>query len=221
MSKIFDADSPLLRFLTRVADVMILNLLFVATAIPVVTIGASLTALNYTAMKLVAHESESVTDDYLRSFRSNFRQATVLGLVMGLLALVLWAWYVVATNLDVHPLVRLVLLAVVFLIAFRVVAAALYVFPYQAKFEGGVRDVLRNSRLMSIRHLFSTLTMLAVTVLPVVITVFYPRVTAYGLLWFLFGFAGIAVVNALVFTSVFSRYIPEPEPEPEPSAAVA
>jgi uncharacterized membrane protein YesL len=214
MSKFFDADSPLLRFLTKVADVMILNLLFIATSIPVVTIGASLTALSYSAMKLVADESESVTGDFLRSFRSNFRQATALGLVVGLLALVLWAWYVVATNLDAHAVVRMVLLALVFLIAFRFVAAALYVFPYQAKFEGTIRDVLRNSRLMSIRHLFATLAMVVVTVLPVVITVFYPKVTGYGLLWFLFGFAGIAVVNAFLFTGIFSKYVPQPEPSP-------
>lgn len=207
MSRIFHPDSPLLRFLNQVADLMILNLLFVATSVPVVTLGASLTALNYTAMKIVTGKSTSVTDDYLRSFRTNFRQATVLGLAVVLLALVLGAWYVVVEGFAVPAVVRIVLLAVFYLVAFRFALTVLYVFPYHATFENSVREVLNNARLMSLRHLFGSLTIAAVTALPVVITVFYPRVTVYGLLWFLIGFAGVAVVNGVLFTRIFRTYI--------------
>ncbi|MGI5190309.1 YesL family protein [Promicromonospora sp. CA-289599] len=223
MSKIFHPDSPLLRFLDKVADVMILNLVFVATAIPVVTLGAALTALNYTAMKIVSGESTSVAGDYLRSFRTNFKQATLLGLTVVGLALVLAAWYVVVDNLDVPIIVRVVLLVVFYLVAFRFVLATLYVFPYNATFENTVLEVLNNSRLMSLRHLFGSLAIAAVTVLPVVVTVFYPRVAVYGLLWFLIGFAGIAVVNAILFTRIFRTYITAPttdsiaEPTVEPA----
>jgi uncharacterized membrane protein YesL len=199
-----------MRFLTNVADLMILNILFVVLSVPVVTLGATLTALNDTAMKIVSGECTSVTGDFLRSFRTNFRQATLLGLAVGALALVLAAWYVVVENLDVPAVLRLVLLAVFYLVAFRFVLMALYAFPYHAKFENSVWEVLNNSRLMSLRHLFSSLTVLAVTALPVVITIFYPQVTVFGLLWFLIGFAGIAVVNAVVFTRVFGTYITEP-----------
>ncbi len=214
MSRIFHPDSPLLRFLDKVADVMILNLVFVATAIPVVTLGAALTALNYTAMKIVSGESTSVASDYLRSFRTNFKQATLLGLAVVGLALVLAAWYVVVDNLDGPIIVRIVLLVVFYLVAFRFVLATLYVFPYNATFENTVLEVLNNSRLMSLRHLFGSLAIAAVTALPVVVTVFYPRVAVYGLLWFLIGFAGIAVVNAVLFTRIFRTYITEPTTEP-------
>ncbi|PUB23538.1 putative membrane protein YesL [Promicromonospora sp. AC04] len=219
---IFDADSPLLRFLTRIADLMILNLVFVATSVPVVTLGASLTALNYTAMRIGTNECESVTGDYLRSFRANFRQATLLGLVVAFLALVLAAWYVAVEVLDLSPVAQLVLQAICYLVAFRVVLVALYAFPYLAKFENSLRDVLNNSRLMSARHLAASLTVVVVTALPVVITVFYPASTAYGLLWFLIGFAGTAFVNGVVFTSVFDKYIaPKTTVSPESSAESA
>lgn len=208
MSRFFHPDSPLLRFLTRIADLMILNLLFVATSLPVVTLGASLTALNYTAMKIVADEHESVTGDYFRSFKANFRQATLLGLAVAFLVLVLGAWYVAVEILDLSAVVRFVLQAICYLVAFRVVLVALYAFPNLAKFENTVPEVLNNARKMSIRHLFASLAVLTATALPVVVTVFYPAATAYGLLWFLIGFAGIAFVNAGVFTAVFGRYIP-------------
>lgn len=205
--RLFDADSPLLRFLTKVADLMILNLVFLVTSLPVVTLGASLTALNYTAMKIATNECESVTGDFFRSFRANFRQGTLLGLAVAFLALVLAAWYLAVELLDLPALAQFVLQAICYLVAFRVVLAALYAFPYLAKFDNSVREVLNNSRLMSLRHLFASLTVLAVTALPVVITVFYPAATVFGLLWFLIGFAGTAFVNGFVFTSIFGKYI--------------
>lgn len=207
LDAIFDANSPLLRFLTKVADLIVLNLLFVATSVPVVTLGASLTALNHTAMKIVTNEHESVTGEYFRSFRANFRQGTLLGLAVAFLALVLAAWYVAVDVLHISALAQLVLQAICYLVAFRAVLAALYAFPYLAKFENSVLEVLNNSRLMSLRHLFTSLVILAITALPVVITVFYPGATGYGLLWFLIGFAGTAFVNGFAFTSIFDKYI--------------
>lgn len=56
----FVIDSPVMRFLGRIGDIMILNLVFVATSLPVVTIGAALSALYAVAMKLARGEDPSV-----------------------------------------------------------------------------------------------------------------------------------------------------------------
>jgi len=172
-----------------------------------VTLGASLTALNFTAMRIGTGECNSVTGDYFRSFRRNFRQATVIGLVLALLIGVLTAWYVVVTNLAFGALAELVLLAIWYVLAFTLAAAGLFVFPYLANFEGRTRDVLRNARLLSWKHPLTALAALALIALCVTITVFYPQVTGYGLFWLLVGFAGIAVVNGFLFTRIFSKYI--------------
>ena len=206
---VFEAGSPLLRLLTRVADLMILNLLFLATSLPVVTLGASLTALSGTAMRIARGTSESTSGDYLRALRRNLRQGTVLGLVVAGLGLVLAAWWVVLDGLDVPVPVRLILYAVCGVLAVRLTLVALYAFPYLATFDDDLRTVLRNARLMSVRHAFASLALLAVTGLPVVVTVFYPQVTVYGLLWLLVGFAGVALLNGIVLTGVFATYAPE------------
>lgn len=215
---VFEAGSPLLRFLTRFADLMILNLLFLATSLPIVTLGASLTALSGTAMRIARGESESTSGDYLRALRRDLRQGTRLGLIVGGLGLVLAAWWVVIGGLDVPGLVRLILYAVCGVLVFRLTLVALYAFPYLATFDDGLRTVLRNARLMSIRHPFASLGLLAVTGLPVVVTVFYPRFTVYGLFWFLFGFAGVALLAGIVLTGVFATYAPELALEPSDDA---
>ena len=207
MNTLFSADSDLMRGLTKLADVMILNFLFIVTSLPVVTLGASLTALNFTAMRIGTGECVSVSADYFRSFRRNFRQATLIGLILALLAGVLAAWYAVLTTFALDPVVELILFATWYLLAFNLAIMALFVFPYHAMFEGRTRDVFRNARLMSWRHPLTSLATLALIALCVTATVFYPQAAGYGLLWLLVGFAGIAVINGLLFTRVFSTYI--------------
>ena len=210
MGGIFAPDSVLMRFLTRIADLMILNLVFIATAIPFVTLGAALTALNFTAMRIVRGTCESVTGDYFGSFRQNFRQATWLGFVLLLLAGVFGAWFVVVTNLSVGAIAELILLAIWYLLAFAFALNVLFVFPYLANFEGTMREVLRNARLMSWKHPLVSLTAFAIIALSIVVTLFYPQVTAYGLLWLAIGFAGTAFLTGALFTRVFDRYAAQP-----------
>jgi uncharacterized membrane protein YesL len=196
-----------MRSLSKVADMMLLNLLFIATSIPIVTLGASLTALNFTAMRIATDKCPSVTADYFRSFHQNFRQATIVGLVLVCLTIVFAAWYVVVPTLALGAVAELILLAIWYVLAFNFAMMVLFVFPYLASFEGRTRDVFRNARLMSWKHPLTALIALAVIVLSVGVTVFFPQATGYGLIWLAIGFAGIATINGRLFASIFSKYI--------------
>jgi len=207
VATLFSPDSSLMRGLTRLADLMILNLLFIATSLPLITLGASLTALNFVAMRIAAGTTDEISRDYFRSFRRNFRQATIIGLVLAVLAGVLAAWFIVLTNLVIGALAEFALLAIWYVLAFSFATTVIFVFPYLAKFEGRSRDVLRNARLLSWKHPLTTLGALAIIALSATVTFFYPYATGYGLLWLLVGFAGIAAINGIMFNRVFDRYI--------------
>ncbi|GAA2972258.1 putative membrane protein YesL [Microbacterium terrae] len=209
MNAIFAPDSALMRVLTRIADLAILNILFIVTSLPIVTLGASLTALNSVALRIAAGSDRTITGDYFRSFRRNFRQATLLFGILVLLVAVLAGWWIVVTVLVTEPVLRFILLAVWFVLTFMFTMAALYVFPYLATFEGTIREVLRTARLMSLRHPLPPLTVIALTALLAVVSIFSPQATGYGLLWLAIGFAGIAFLGAVVFIRVFNRYAPE------------
>lgn len=214
--EIFSADSTLMRILSRIADVMLLNICFLATALPVVTIGASLTALNFTAMRIATGRCESVTGDFFRSFRQNLRQATALWVVLLAFGGVLAVWYVLIPQLALGAIGQLVVWGVWFVVAFASAMNALFVFPYLARFEGTVREVLRNARLMSWRHPLASLSVLALLALSAGVTAFVPQATGYGLLWLVIGFAGLAIVAGAIFARVFERYQPA---APAPVAA--
>ena len=208
MSGIFASDSALSRLLSKVADLMILNILFIVTSLPIVTIGASLTALNFVALRYPKNQYESIPRDYLRSFKQNFRQATISWGVLVLVGAALAAWYVLVTNLTLGAVVQLILLVVWYVLAVAFVGTALWVFPYLSRFEGSTREVFRNARLMSWRHPLATLTIVVILGLSILLTVFYPQLVGYGLFWFVIGFAAVAVLQGLMFARVFRKYAP-------------
>ena len=74
-------DSDFMIMLGRIADYVILNVLCVIFSIPLFTVGAAVTAKYYVAMKLARKEEPNVFKAFIKSFRDNFKQATLLWLL--------------------------------------------------------------------------------------------------------------------------------------------
>ncbi len=210
MAALFAIDSPLMRGLSRLADLIVLNLLFIATSLPLVTLGASLSALNFTAMRIATDQCDTVVADYVRSFRRNFWQGMVIEAVLVLFAAALAAWFEVITAYVADSVVELLALALWYIIAFGFATTVVFVFPYLANFEGRTREVLRNARLLSWKHPLTSLATMVLLSLCIIVTMFYPQVTAYGMLWLMIGFAGFAAVTGRLFARVFRQYAPMP-----------
>ena len=79
---IFNYDNPVWRFIGKLGDLMILNILWVICSIPIFTMGASTTAVYYVTMKLVRGDDGYTLRNYFKSFKDNFKQATVICLLM-------------------------------------------------------------------------------------------------------------------------------------------
>ena len=77
MGRLFDTDNIVWRFLGRVADLVILNFLFLLCSIPIVTIGASWTALYSVTLKAVKNEESYIAKGFLEGFKENFKQSTI------------------------------------------------------------------------------------------------------------------------------------------------
>ena len=70
---LFNYDNPVWRFIGKLGDLIILNILWMITSIPIVTIGASTTALYYVTLKLVRDEDGYTIKSFFKSFRDNFK----------------------------------------------------------------------------------------------------------------------------------------------------
>lgn len=209
MSKLFRMDSPLMRFLTKIADLMVLNILFCVTSIPLITIGASWTALYSVTLKMVRDEEGSVSRSYFRSFRQNFGQATLLWLgVLAVLALLV---------LDIRVLNGMsegtapgLLRVGVEILALLGIMVLQYLFPSLARFEASLADTLKNACMMALAHLPKTALMTAAAVGAVWITLINNTTIAVGLMvWPLIGFALMAFGNSGILRKIFDNYVPK------------
>jgi len=145
LERLFNHDSSFWRAMGWVADVVWLNVLVVASCLPVVTAGAGLTALTDTARRLSQDADRGVTRTFLASFRANLRQGTALWLVVGPTGLALLGSWVFLRLPEL--LVLKVLLSTVYLLTFPLVWAM------QARFDNDVLSTLRNALVVTFARL--------------------------------------------------------------------
>lgn len=211
MSKFFNPDGPLMRFMTKLADLMILNILFLVTSLPVVTVGAAWTALSYVTLKMVRDEEGAIARSYFRAFRQNFRQATVLWLGVLAIGAVLVLDFRVLSGAEAAwaGFLRLAL----GLLAAALVMILQYLFPVLARFDASLKDTLKNAALLALAHLPKTALMTAAAVGAAVISLWSSlTVSVAVLVWLMIGFAAMAFGNAGILAKIFEQHLPKQEP---------
>ena len=213
MGRFFNLDSPFVAFMNRVADLMILNVLFVICCIPVITIGPAVTALYYVTLKMARNEESYIAKSYFKSFKQNFRQ----GLVMWLIDLLLIGIFVLDFSVlngritgvenpgtPMFTVVRVILMVLAFLMLF----AFSFTFPVLAKFDNTIKNTYRNAFLMSIRHFPTALVTTLLWGVVLLSGYLFPQVIIAHLL-ILFSLA--AFISSFLFVKAFDNYIPKEE----------
>ena len=84
----FGIDSKFYEVVSRIADLVVLNLLFVLCSLPIITIGASTTALYGVTKKMAENREGYICRNYFRLFKENFKQSTMMWIILLLLALI-------------------------------------------------------------------------------------------------------------------------------------
>ena len=207
--KLLDPDSPIMSFLARVADLVILNVLWLLCCLPVVTAGASTTAMYHVVRHLQEESISSVTRDFFRSFKSDFRQATpvYLLLLIPAAAVVMNAWILSAQSSDVVPVyVRAIWMVSALMLTFVVS----FVYPVMAYFDDTVWKTLRTAAVLAVAKLPRTVLISAINLLPIIILfVSLPFFLRSSIFWLLIGGSLTAYLNMLILRPVFKKIIDE------------
>ena len=209
MGRFFNMDNKFFVFMGKIADLCMLNLLCIICCIPIVTAGASLTALYYVTMKMVRNEEAYIFRSIFRSFKQNFKQATVINIIMLAAAALLYIDTNIAGKMGQPAGKILGMIFAAFTLLY--VMILLYVYPLLAKFYNSVKNTFKNAILMAIRHLPYTILMLLICACPILI-LFIPSFQiqmSLIMLVILFGPAVIAYGNSHFFVRIFDKYIPE------------
>ena len=186
MSKIFDLDSPFMRVLNRVADLMILNFLMIICCIPIITIGAACTGMHYVLLKIVRGEEGYLVRGFFKSFKQNFRQATILWLIMLLVIAVYIGDFLIFTYSGVK--FPTILVIAILGLALVLLMVAVYVFPVLSRFDNTVKNTIKNAFCMAVLNLPKTIMMVVLMALPTVIWYFWPYA---GIFVIIFGISAL------------------------------
>ena len=162
--KLFNLDSPLMQALGKMADLMWLNVLTLICCLPIITAGASLTALNYMALKIARNEECYITKGFFKSFKENFRQSTLIWLILLLAFAVLAGDFYIMWNSEGD--FSKILWGVIMAVAIMLVFTMMFVFPVQAKFANPVFRTLKNAFLMSLMQFPKTILMVIMYAIP-------------------------------------------------------
>lgn len=201
---IFGYNSPFARFVNRLVDVIVLSLLTLLCSLPIITIGASFSALYYVLLKMLRDQDSGVVRSFFKGFRENFWKGTALWMILSVVIAILWADFVLLTSvaMDYGDLVWIPLLIITAL----VIMVGNYIFPMQAQFENSVFGTIRKAFLVCFMNLPRSFVLLLIMGTPIVILLFFPE-TVYFLP--VFCIAAIPYLKSEILIRVFARYMPK------------
>ena len=212
MKKFFAYNSPVMLFFSHISTMIWISILWLVCCIPVVTIGASTTAM-YRMMFNLREDKATHTADFFRAFASNFKQGTVIWLLILASGLILWLFHT-AIGFYQTRLIQMILLALFFCFVLLAMGTAMYAFPLICYFTNSVRRTLSNALLLALSNPVRTLGAILLSLLPVAICLFMTQFFLTLLVLFL------AVVPALlayaivcVIKPVFDTLISKEEEE--------
>lgn len=216
--KFLSYDSPFSQLLLKLCYSCYLNLIWFICCIPIVTIGASTTALYYTSLKIVRDEDHSLGRMFFHSFRENFRQSTVLWLILLAVGLFLAGdGYIVyrlrAASTGVPAVMWTLILALVIAAAVVYTIVLLFVFPLVASVSNTNWAMLKNSFFIGTHYLFCTILVFAVhfAMFFAVVSIFTPL--------FIFGEGLCALVSAYLMSNVLRACSYDPDAETDDALA--
>ena len=199
----FKIDSPIINFLSRLVDIVVLNLLFLICSIPVVTMGASLTAMYYVTVKMVKNEESYIWRDFFKSFKQNFKQATIIW-CLNLFAIVVLVVDVLVVYRGISGEHSSMLLIAVIFMGIILTAEMLYVYPVLSHFENSVKNTIRNAFILALGNLPYTVLFLIIGVFPLL--AFISPVGGYvAPLILLMGVSGPAYLCSLGWKRIFAK----------------
>ena len=205
-------DSKFGRFFLKLSYACCLNFMWFVCCLPIFTIGASTTALYYTPFKIAKDEGSFITKMFFRSFRQNFKQATVIwlimlaaGLLIGVDAVVLFQLHNNTTGTQ--AVVWTLLLAVLFacMILYAIVLA--HIFPLLSIASNTTVNMFKNAFLIGTHYLFVTILVFFVhyAMFFLVVNVFTPLI--------IFGEGLCAVICAHFLLRILRPLLQDPNQE--------
>lgn len=214
MNKLFDLDSPLMRFLSRMTDLVFLSFLWFLCCIPIITIGPSTAAMYHVTLKLARDEEElKVIPCFFKGFKDNFKQGLIFNLIFIVVGTVLALDYLIMINAE--GTAGAISSGCFLAMGIWMLCIMFYTYPLQAQFYNPIRRTLMNAAILSLRKLLDTVIVFVLNMIPVFAAFYaWPIFIRLLPLWILLAPGCIALLCSKRFVKLFDPYL-QPAENPE------
>lgn len=128
-----------------------LNLLFILSCIPIVTIGPAIGAMTAVTMKMVQDEPSDLFYDFREAFKKNWKYSFISGALAVVVIFALWwvmRFYMQSDGVIYNLMTSFTIVIVVF-----IGISCIYVYPMIIKVELPLKTVFKNAFLLSIAYI--------------------------------------------------------------------
>ena len=202
MGNIFNSDSGFSKFMNRVADLFILNILWIFCSIPIITIGATTTALYSVNLKFIDNEEENLIKTFFKSFKENFKKATIIWLIILSLSIILGVnlvfWLKCGLSLSYFALPFIFFSLFIFLLVIP------YIFIILTKTKCSILNIFKYCFIISLKNLPYSVLIVLFGASVLFATFYFPIVFLFMLL---LGVALHSYMISRIFLIVFNKDI--------------
>ena len=207
MKDLLNPEGVFFQFLSRVGDLIILNVLFLICCVPVVTIGAAYAALCKVCMDMVYEQEAGMVKGFFLAFRENFKQATIVWIVELIVLVSLVCDGMLILTFMPGSRGMYILLGV---LAVLVLCVSTHMIPLLIRYRNGLRQHLSNAMVLAVIRLPRTVLMIVVSCAPLIVlalsvlqasTVFFDTLV----FWLAIGCAVLAYINMNLYKGVYTK----------------
>ena len=200
INSLFSPNNVFFRFMGRISDLMILNFLWIICSIPIITIGASTTALYDTTLKLIDETEGYLFKNFLKSYKQNFKKATIIWIG------VLFIFFIIGVNLafwiQFKSITGYITVSIMLFMLFLFLFTEIYLFPILSKFNKSIKDTVKYAFILSMKYLPYSLIIMVISSIFIVLTVIFP----FTILFMIFvGVAFYAYISSYLFGIIFKK----------------
>ena len=201
MGGFFSLDGKFYKFGNTLVELVFIGLLWTIFSLPIITIGATTTALYYVCTKKHSGEDVYIFKNFLKSFKENFLKATLVFLFLVGVAFLLWTNLHILGQISLGWLDLPVVIALYFML-FQVLLVATNAFCILSRFEVTVSTALRYGLFMGYRNFFTTISNWVTLLAIFLVSAFFPLV--------LFLMGGLYVYfSSISFVKLFKKHSAE------------
>ena len=207
MRDFFSLDGPFNKYGGMLADMIILSLMWMFFSVIGlgITIGASTSAMFYVATRRIANREGYITSDFWLAFKTNIKRATLIWLII--VAVVWLIWFNLNNMAAVGALAIIILPAQVLILA-EIGLMSMYIFPMNARFDMGLKQLIKSSFFMANRHFLTSLSCLFLLIGAVLLFFVMPPLALFV------APGAYAWLSSVMIMRIFKKYRPEMDKDP-------